>query len=450
MSVITSVQHFPQKILPAGQFNMLIQLLLTGNELMSGDTTDTNSVMVADQLRQLGLNVKRKVTVGDDIDLLIAQMSQQSTESDVLIINGGLGPTVDDLTAEALARTCSLSLTEHSLALEHLKLWCQARNAPLNDANLKQTLLPQDCTIIANPRGSAVGFRLRHNNCEIICTPGVPSELRHMLKESIIPLIESLASQQGHNERFLTKRIHTFGLGESYLQQLLIDTGFPLRHPVDIGFRAGAPTLEIKISGNENDIAAIELAETELRELISDAVTSEGDQSQARQLISILSERNQTLSTAESCTGGLISATLTAESGASAVFEAGFITYSNRIKSSMLGVKPETLERYGAVSEEVVKEMARGALEGSGSDYALAVSGIAGPEGGSEDKPTGTVCIAWGDHSHLQCTTLLYPYSRKLFQTMVTGAALDLIRRHILDIKQTPHYVERHSRSVKP
>jgi len=418
---------------------MNIQLLLTGNELMNGDVVDSNSSMVADQLKTLGLQISRKVTVGDAMPLLMEELEYLSRSADVLLVNGGLGPTTDDLTAEALAKVCGVELEQHPEALAHLQFWADTRGLRLNAANLKQAMLPAGARVVPNDRGTAVGFAMNHNNCEIICTPGVPHELRAMVEQSVLPM---LSEQVSEDQQMLISRYHTFGQGESNLQQWIADKLPDLPEAVEIGYRAGAPTLEVKVQTPAFAADQHQQACEQLLALIGDYVVASESSSLAATIIQALRERNQTITFAESCTGGLISSMLTAEPGSSAVFEAGYVTYANHIKSQLVDVNPVDLEEHGAVSEPVVRQMALGALASSGADYAVAVSGIAGPDGGSEEKPVGTVWIAWGTAASMQTACLHYPYRRRMFQTMVAGAALDLIRREIMAIESAPRYLE--------
>ena len=368
---------------------MNIQLLLTGNELMNGDVVDSNSAMIADELKSLGLEIYRKVTVGDHMSLLEEELETLSKSADVLLVNGGLGPTRDDLTAETLARVCDVPLQEHPEARAHLQEWADNKGLKLNAANLKQAMLPAGARVVPNSRGTAVGFAMRHNNCEIICTPGVPHELRSMLKQAIIP---QLSGHVDPNRKLLLNRYHTFGQGESNLQQWIADKLPTWPDEVELGFRAGAPTLEVKIQTPVGQADIHQQACRTLTDLIGDYIVAEEDSSLAATLIDELKRREQTITFAESCTGGLIASMLTAEPGSSAVFEAGFVTYADHIKSQLVDVCETTLAEHGAVSEPVVREMALGALAASGADYVAAVSGIAGP-GGSEFKPEGRVCF---------------------------------------------------------
>lgn len=414
-----------------------VQLLLTGNEIMSGDTVDSNSALIARRLNELAIGVYRKVTVGDDPALLVTELTAMSRDADLIIVNGGLGPTVDDLTAEILATATGVSLEQHPVAVAHLEHWCAARNLPLNDANMKQAMLPAGATVVDNPIGSAVGFEVNMSGCRVICTPGVPSELAAMLDLIVADLGAALERPV---ERDIL-RLQTFGLGESSAQQMISDTIPDWPEEVELGFRAGAPQMEIKLSIDRRvDLPARENCREQLQALFGDHIIGEGDTLLAQRVLELLRERGQTLTTAESCTGGLIASMLTRIPGSSHAFHAGFVTYANDIKHAVLDVPQQMLEDEGAVSEPVVRAMAAGALERANADYAIAVSGIAGPDGGTKDKPVGTVWLAWGDREDIQARCLCWPVERTLFQSMIAAAGLDMIRRRLLGIDQEPRY----------
>ena len=419
------------------QHNLKVQLLLTGNEIMSGDTVDSNSAMIAQRLGELAIGIYRKVTVGDDVQLLQDELLDMAANADVIIVNGGLGPTVDDLTAEVLAAAAGVGIEEHPEAVAHLQQWCGRRNLQLNAANMKQAMLPAGAIIVDNPVGSAVGFELTLGTCRVICTPGVPSELAVMLNGIVAGLAARL---QRPTERNIL-RLQTFGLGESTAQQMISDALPDWPAEVDLGFRAGAPQMEIKLT---IDSAAASAAQQQCREqlehLFGDHIIGEGDTLLAQRVLQLLRERSATLTTAESCTGGLIASMLTRIAGSSDAFHAGFVTYANDIKHSVLGVREDSLAEPGAVSEEVVQQMALGAMERSGADYAIAVSGIAGPDGGTTEKPVGTVWLAWGSRDNIRTRCLCWPVERSLFQTMIAAAGLDMIRRTLLGIDEEPRY----------
>jgi nicotinamide-nucleotide amidase len=414
-----------------------VQLLLTGNEIMSGDTVDSNSALIAQRLGEAGIGVYRKVTVGDDVDLLKVELAAMIATADLVIVNGGLGPTIDDLTAEILAAVAGVPLQEHPRAVAHLQQWCEKRNLQLNAANLKQAMLPRGATIVDNPIGSAVGFEMTLENCRIICTPGVPGELAAMLDGIALDLARRLERPSGRN----ILRLQTFGLGESTAQQIISDSVTDWPPEVELGFRAGAPQMEIKLTIDSAAASdAQQRCKEQLESLFGDHIIGAGNTTLAQAVLQLLRERGASLTTAESCTGGLIASMLTRIPGSSDCFHAGFVTYSNAIKQSVLGVLEETLAAYGAVSEEVVREMAQGAMQRSGADYAIAVSGVAGPDGGTPEKPVGTVWLAWGDRQSIRTRCLHWPVERSLFQTMIAAAGLDMIRRILLGIDDEPRY----------
>jgi nicotinamide-nucleotide amidase len=375
--------------------------------------------------------------VGDEVSLLQEELGAMAASSDLVIVNGGLGPTIDDLTAEILASVAGVPLEEHPRAVEHLEGWCARRNLQLNEANLKQAMLPRGAAIVDNPIGSAVGFELTLGECRVICTPGVPGELAAMLDIIVADLAGRLSQTPGRN----ILRLQTFGLGESTAQQIISDAVDDWPDEVELGFRAGAPQMEIKLSvQNDNALPAQQRCRELLESLVGDHIIGEGDTLLAGRVLQLLRDRGATLSTAESCTGGLIASMLTRIPGSSDGFHAGFVTYSNDIKAAVLGVAESTLAQHGAVSEPVVREMALGAMEQSGADYAIAVSGIAGPDGGSDEKPVGTVWLAWGNRDTIRTRNLCWPVERTLFQTMIAAAGLDMLRRMLLGIDEEPAY----------
>jgi nicotinamide-nucleotide amidase len=408
---------------------MKISLLLTGNELMSGDTVDTNSSYIAQSLKDLNLIPRIKTVVGDDMSLLIDSIRHLTAISDVLVINGGLGPTVDDLTAQALSLATGSPIRRHPEALARLEEWASSRGFILTESNLKQTDLPENCEIIENPRGSAVGFRCEHSGCLVICTPGVPSEFKPMVEASVLPLIRA----HGHIEATSKiTRLRLFGITESGLQDMVNEQFPDWPAEVDLGFRVQMPVIEIKIAtvGKQYD----QLNDTwtnKFSQNFADYVIGRDSTTLPQALNAALLDAGKKVTLAESCTGGAITSSITSVAGSSEVFEAGFVVYANHIKAKVLGVSDQTLDEYGAVSEQVVREMAQGALRVSGADIALAISGIAGPGGGTPDKPVGTVWIAWGGHDSLQARRFMFPVPRIVFQRTATAIAMDLVRREV-------------------
>ena len=419
-----------------------VQLLLTGNELMSGDIVDSNSVMIAQELALIGIAIKRKVTVSDDFDDLVNEINLMSQQSDVLIVNGGLGPTVDDLTAQALASAAEVEIAQHPEALTHITNWCQSRGFKLNQPNLKQTMLPSGCDVVANKIGSAVGFKMRINNCDVYCTPGVPNELKLMTIEEIKPQLVQLLPEATH---YHVSRYQVFGIGESSLQKIIDEQLPDWPDDIDLGFRASMPILELKLTSKTSKAKENkDLWFNKIKQLIGDHIIGEIDdqpKSFGDHLVSLLKQHNKKITFAESCTGGMLASSITRIAGSSEVFDGSLITYANHIKEDWVNVSSDTLVQHGAVSEQTVLEMAKGALAKSQADIAVAVSGIAGPSGGTDDKPVGTVHIAWGTISDLKTCCLSIPASRYYFQHFVTAISLDLVRRMLINSEETPRYL---------
>ncbi|MFD2168252.1 CinA family nicotinamide mononucleotide deamidase-related protein [Thalassotalea euphylliae] len=420
-----------------------IQLLLTGDELMSGDIVDSNSAMIAQELANIGLAIKKKVTVADDIQDLIGEIERLSSNADVLIINGGLGPTIDDLTAEALSQVSSKPIAQHPDALAHITQWCEKRGFALNKPNLKQTMLPSGCSIIANAIGSAVGFGLVHNNCHIYCTPGVPAELKKMVRDEIIPMLKKQSPDTSHHH---VTRFQVFGVGESSLQKIVDEELPDWPDDIELGFRASMPLLELKLTTKTTKaLASKALWIEKISHLLGDHLVAEivdGPKPFGEHVQLLLKEQGKKVTFAESCTGGMIASNMTRVAGSSAVFDGSFVTYANQQKTDMVNVSPETLNKHGAVSQQVVIEMAKGALAKTGADIAVAVSGVAGPDGGTGEKPVGTVWFAWGDTTEIKTVCLLLPGNRYYFQHYATAVALDLVRRKLIKSKQEPRYVK--------
>ena len=417
---------------------MQIALLLTGNELMTGDTIDSNSASIAQKLAAHGFDVAHKVTVGDQLETLVSELAALAGRYAAVIMNGGLGPTTDDLTAAAMAQLCNAPLAEHPEARAHLEYWCHKRGVALNAANLKQALLPEGATVLADPIGSAVGVCVEYQGCIILATPGVPGELRAMLDGDAAQVLRREFPNALARD---IRRLKLFGIGESSLQQKIAKHFADWPAQVKIGFRAGAPLLELKLEVDEQSaLPQRNLCEQQLRSLLSDYIVGENDDTLAAVVVDLLASSGQRLALAESCTGGGIAAQITAVPGASRVFEAGIVSYSNAVKHKVLGVPRQLLEQHGAVSKPVALAMARGAMDLAGAERVIAVTGIAGPDGGTPDKPVGTVWIAWGETNNVRAQQFCYPLSRQMFQTMVSALGLDLMRRFLLGKHDVPDY----------
>lgn len=417
---------------------MKVSLLLTGNELMSGDTVDSNSAYIAQSLKDLGVTPYIKKVVGDDLTLLVESINELSRVSDVLVVNGGLGPTVDDLTALALSNATGSKIVRNQEAMKHLEAWAAPRGFILTESNLKQADLPEACEVVDNPVGSAVGFRCDHNDCLVICTPGVPSEFKKMVEHQILPLLRSNFDVVATNK---ITRMRLFGITESGLQDIVNNTFPDWPKQVELGFRVQLPVIEVKLTslGDENDELNQQWS-NKFRKLFQDYIIGDDDTRLTQSLNQALLIKGMRITTAESCTGGAISAGITSEAGSSSVFNGGFVVYSNAMKNSVLGVSEQTLLDHGAVSEQVVVEMAKGALTAAKADISIAISGIAGPDGGTADKPVGTVWMAWATKTDVKARQFLLPMHRIAFQRTATAIAMDLVRREVLGLDTQVDY----------
>lgn len=414
-------------------------LLMTGSELMSGDTVDSNSALIGNVMADLGVPVIEKITVGDDADLLLQQLQRLSQHYDVIFMNGGLGPTQDDMTANVLAQAAGCALNTNKAAELHVHQWCETRGLHANPANLKQAQLPVTATIFPDAPGSAVAFYLMIGQCLVLATPGVPSELRHITSRQIVPFLQQRYALS-HKRQW--QQYQLFGIGESSLQQL-IDEQFPqLAQHFIVGFRANFPYVELKLSTLDHSEAG-QLLLNELLLQLDQYLLGPAHSTAASALIQALAQHGKTVSSAESCTGGLIASDITRIAGSSAVFPGSIVSYSNAMKTALLHVPESTLQQHGAVSEATVRAMLGGLLEVMHCDYGVAVSGIAGPDGGSPDKPVGTVWIAWGNAEQQQAVCLLIPLPRHDFQRIVSTIALDLLRRQVKGITQSARYLNR-------
>lgn len=417
---------------------MRISLLLTGDELMSGDTVDSNSAYIAQSLKDLGLTPRIKKVVGDDLGLLTDSITELSSHSDVLIVNGGLGPTVDDLTALALSKATGSELVRNQFAMAHLTSWAAPRGFVVTESNLKQADLPAICDIIDNPVGSAVGFRCEWQGCMIICTPGVPSEFKKMVEDQVLPIIKSHA---GIKESIKITRLRLFGVTESGLQDIVNEKFPDWPIEVELGFRVQMPVIEVKFTSRGEQYNELNRQWSEnFASLFSDYIIGRNSTRLSQALNDALAANNKKIVTAESCTGGSIASSIVSEAGSSFVFDGGFVVYSNAMKESVLGVPSPILNEYGAVSEHVVLAMAKGALERSDASIAISISGIAGPAGGTHDKPVGTVWMAWGEKDSLKARRFLLPMPRLAFQRTATSIAMDLVRREIMGLSTDVDY----------
>jgi nicotinamide-nucleotide amidase len=415
---------------------MKAEILATGDEIRSGALVDSNSAFISERLEENGIEVVRHTCVGDDLPLLVAILSEIGDRADLAVVTGGLGPTTDDLTAEAAARAAGVELTFSQTAFENVESFFKTFNRPMTESNRKQALLPAGSKLLYNPVGTAPGFSLKIRTCQFFFLPGVPYEMRRMLAEHVIP--EMLSQQGDAAMHSRVKTITTFGLPESLAGEKVagVEAAFP---GIKLGLRANFPQIQVKLYGRDTDLAPLdqrmaEAGQWALERLGRNVISENGERMEAV-VGRLLLERSASIGLAESCTGGLLANWLTNVAGSSAYFFFSGVTYSNQAKIDVLGVKPETLDRHGAVHEETAREMAEGARRLAGSTYGLSTSGIAGPDGGTEDKPVGTVCVGYAGPDRSFGRRLYFPFGKRLMNKQIfCMAALDILRKALLGI----------------
>ena len=413
-----------------------VSILSTGDELTTGRIADTNAQWIADKCFSAGLDVVAILGVGDDPERLRWAWERALERADVVISTGGIGPTSDDLTTETVAAVLGepLRFDEESAARVRALFRAMRREMPEN--NLKQAWLPESALVIPNPLGTAPGYRAL---CEregrprhLVVLPGVPREMRRMFEESVAPWLQGLVDP---STVVVTRTFQTFGISESGLDERV---GRILRpEEARISYRASFPEIAVKLLVRDRPGRAEERADelaSRLREGLRDVVYGEGDVTMEQVAGQALGERDATLAVAESCTGGLIGHRLTEVPGSSAYFLGDFVAYSNAVKRDVLGVSAETLDRFGAVSEETAREMAAGARRLTGATVAIATTGIAGPEGGTPEKPVGTVCFAL-DSERARASRLHRLWGgRDWVKLLASQLALDWLRRWALGL----------------
>lgn len=372
---------------------MTAAVLSTGSELTRGELVNTNASFLADALTTLGFDVVALDTVGDDRARIVAALERLGREHEVIVCTGGLGPTTDDLTSACVAELLGVELVRDAASLDDLRERFARRGRPLAESNAKQADFPAGATILPNPHGTAPGFSARIGRALAFFLPGVPGEMKAMYEASVVPAIASFVREPMHQVR-----LATYGLPESEVNDRL--AGIETAHGVVIGYRASLPTIEVKVlargeheGGSPRERAERAAAEVRAR-LGDDVVFGEGKASFVEIVLRRLEERKLTFALAESCTGGLAAELVTAVPGASRVFAGGVVAYANAAKTALLGVPSELIQAHGAVSAEVARAMAEGARARLETDVALSFTGIAGPDGGTTDKPVGLVHFA--------------------------------------------------------
>jgi len=413
---------------------MKTTIITIGDEILIGTTVDTNSAWMAQQLNLIGIDVHEIISVSDERYHILDALRRAEQQSQIILITGGLGPTNDDITKKTLAEYFGVGYKLFPDVLNALRSYFDKRGIELLERNKQMAELPENCMPIKNPKGTAWGMWFEKSGKIFMSMPGVPWEMKSIMEESVIPKLK----QKFSLPVILHHHVLTASIGESLLAEKLKDfeaalpANFKLAYLPDMG----SVKLRITAHGNNSDELKKQLAEQveKIEAPIKKHIYGHNDDIFEQVIGNLLKEKKLTLSTAESCTGGYIAHRITSIAGSSNYFKGSVIAYANEVKKQQLGVSETTLQQHGAVSEETVKEMLKGVTEKLQTNVAIAVSGIAGPDGGSEEKPVGTVWIAVGNAEKTYCRKVNLPGNRQQVITLTAVVALEMLRKYLKGI----------------
>ena len=401
-----------------------------GDEVLSGQTADTNAAYLGRELLSIGIPVVSCYTVGDEIDLIVRALNLAIGDADVVLVTGGLGPTDDDLTRQAFGEFLGVELQFENELLRKIRDFFVRRNVQMPEKTKIQACIPTGAKALANNLGTAPGIMAQIKGKLLIAMPGVPPEMKQMFKESVFAELKRFASES-RQVGMVVRRLKCFGAGESKIAELLGSLCQRDRNPlINCTAEHGVITLHIIATAKDKDKAQ-QMAEKDeklLTELLGELVYGTGEQTLAEVVGEKLAQQKKTIAVAESCTGGCLAKLLTDIPGASRYFTYGWVTYSNIAKTSELGIKADLIEKYGAVSERTAEAMARGARRRAGTDFAIGITGIAGPAGGSEQKPVGLVYISVDSDEGCETKRFIMSGDRDLIRLRAAQASLNMLR----------------------
>jgi len=407
---------------------MKTEIITIGDEILIGQIVDTNSAWMGQQLNLLGIEVYQVTSVHDDHEHILKALAEAEQNSDLILITGGLGPTKDDITKKTLCEYFNTKLVFHPEVLEHVRSLLSSRNVVINQLNQDQALLPENCTVLHNSAGTASGMWFERNNTIFVSMPGVPFEMEAIMTEEVFPRLKKLGTTQS----IVHKTVLTIGIPESMLAEKIEKWENTLPEFIKLAYLPSPMMVKLRLSGYGTDGAAIKTEidkqVKELLTIIPEAVYGFDNDNMGIALGRMLMADGKTMATAESCTGGSIAQFITSNSGSSAYFKGGVVAYSNEIKSNLLGVPSELIQTVGAVSQEVAESMALGAQKALHTDYAVATTGIAGPDGGTDEKPVGTVWIAVAGPSGVLSKKYIFKHNRERNIIRTTHTALNMLR----------------------
>lgn len=410
---------------------MNAEILTIGDELLIGQVINTNQAYIAERLNMAGVSIERMTTVGDDLEAILNAYAEAWKRTTVVIVTGGLGPTHDDITKKAVCKFFSTDLVPDTGVRQTIEMLMKKRNLPWTPAAEEQTLMPRKAKVVPNPIGTAAGMLFEEHGKYFFVLPGVPYEMKEMLDASVIPFV--ITKVTGSVIRHLTLR--TTGIPESFLAGQLGGLG-ELLQGAQLAFLPSPRGVRLRITVKDTDVSSAEVrmrgVEQRIRAKVDKYIYASGDVELEEVLGRILTEKKLTIAVAESCTGGLIANRLTDVGGSSKYFERGVVSYSNRSKIELLNVPAHLIEQHGAVSKQVAEAMADGIRKIARSDIGLSTTGIAGPTGGSEEKPVGLVWIGYADAKDIFAMKFNLGDGRTRIKERASQAALELVRRKTL------------------
>jgi nicotinamide-nucleotide amidase len=413
--------------------NMKAEIITIGDELLIGQTIDTNSAFMGSELSKIGFEVVKITSISDKKDQIISTLSEKTGKIDVVLVTGGLGPTSDDITKPALCEFFETRLIFNEEVFKGIEKMMARRNFAMNENNRRQAEVPESCRVLSNAAGTAPGMWFEKGNTIFISMPGVPFEMKYLMTELVIPKLKARFTSQ----LIIHRNIMTYGTFEAKLAEILTDFESGLPQNIKLAYLPSAGIIKLRLTGKGNDnyslTKAIEDQISKLHNIIPEFIYGDNEESLEMVVGRLLKSTGQSVCTAESCTGGEISHLITTVPGSSAYFKGSVIAYSNSVKTQLLGVPEEIINKYGAVSKESVELMATGAKKLFNTDFAVATSGIAGPDGGTAEKPVGTVWIAVACKSGTVSEKHTFGNDRVINIRRFSLAALNMLRKQIIN-----------------
>jgi nicotinamide-nucleotide amidase len=411
---------------------MKAQIITIGDELLIGQTVDTNSAWMGAELSSIGFDVIRKTSIHDLRKDILETLAETTGKSEVVLITGGLGPTSDDITKQTICEFFGTKLIMNNEVLVMVTEMMRKRNFPMNKNNSKQAEVPESCRVLKNEAGTAPGMWFEKDNTIFVFMPGVPYEMKYLMKEHVIPELK----KRFRSQVIVHRNIMTYGDPEAKLAEMLEEFESALPREIKLAYLPASGIIKLRLTGTGTDKTSVEKAieknVRKLYEIIPDLIYGENEETFEAVIGNLLVARKQTICTAESCTGGNIAHLLTSIPGSSRYFTGSVVAYDNKVKENLLGVPSEVIEKHGAVSEEVARLMAEGARRMMLTDFALSTTGIAGPDGGTDQKPVGIICIAFTSEYGTVSEKHVFANERTININRFSIAALSLARKQIL------------------